>query len=89
MEKFARQAVSDGVEDSEGLVVTRDSELFRVLSLHYNKSNDFHVSFFTFLFSLYIPQGGTHDWCGQGGAIQGLKPIPISKTHFCRKNTHL
>ena len=45
MEKFARQAVSDGLEDAESLVVTRDSELYRVLSLHYNKSNDFHVSY--------------------------------------------
>ncbi|KAJ7345001.1 hypothetical protein JRQ81_000951 [Phrynocephalus forsythii] len=41
MEKFARQAVSEGVMDSSGLIVTRDSELFRILNMHYNKGNDF------------------------------------------------
>ena len=43
MEKFARQAISDGVTDPEVLVVLRDSELFRALNLHYNKGNDFEV----------------------------------------------
>ncbi|XP_041467973.1 prospero homeobox protein 1-like isoform X1 [Lytechinus variegatus] len=43
MEKFARQAVSDSVESAEDLKVTRDSELYRALNLHYNKSNEFTV----------------------------------------------
>uniref|UniRef100_A0A8D2DTS0 Prospero domain-containing protein n=1 Tax=Sciurus vulgaris TaxID=55149 RepID=A0A8D2DTS0_SCIVU len=43
MEKFARQAVSDGVTNSKVLVVLRDSELFRALNMHYNKGNDFEV----------------------------------------------
>uniref|UniRef100_A0ABM5FAV1 Prospero homeobox protein 2 n=1 Tax=Pogona vitticeps TaxID=103695 RepID=A0ABM5FAV1_9SAUR len=43
MEKFARQAVSEGVMDSSGLIVTRDSELYRILNMHYNKGNDFEV----------------------------------------------
>lgn len=43
MEKFARQSVSDNVETAEDLKVTRDSELYRSLNLHYNKSNEFTV----------------------------------------------
>ncbi|KAM9645123.1 prospero homeobox protein 2 isoform 1-T1 [Trichechus inunguis] len=43
MEKFARQAISEGVKNPKMLVVLRDSELFRVLNMHYNKGNDFQV----------------------------------------------
>ncbi|CAL8286445.1 unnamed protein product [Lota lota] len=43
MEKFARQAVVDGVHNVDDLSVSRDSELFRALNMHYNKANDFQV----------------------------------------------
>ncbi|KAI1895498.1 hypothetical protein AGOR_G00106880 [Albula goreensis] len=43
MEKFARQAIVDGVNNVEDISVTRDSELFRALNMHYNKANDFQV----------------------------------------------
>ncbi|XP_038193645.1 prospero homeobox protein 2 [Arvicola amphibius] len=43
MEKYARQAISDGVTDPKMLAVLRDSEIFRVLNTHYNKGNDFEV----------------------------------------------
>uniref|UniRef100_A0A3P9D1I5 Prospero homeobox 2 n=1 Tax=Maylandia zebra TaxID=106582 RepID=A0A3P9D1I5_9CICH len=43
MEKFARQAIVDGVTDIKDMSVSRDSELFRALNMHYNKANDFHV----------------------------------------------
>ncbi|XP_041132882.1 prospero homeobox protein 1-like [Polyodon spathula] len=43
MEKFARQAVVDGVNNAKDLTVSRDSELFRALNMHYNKANDFQV----------------------------------------------
>uniref|UniRef100_S4RPZ4 Prospero domain-containing protein n=1 Tax=Petromyzon marinus TaxID=7757 RepID=S4RPZ4_PETMA len=43
MEKFARAALADGVTSAEELTVTRDSELFRALNVHYNKANDFQV----------------------------------------------
>ncbi|KAF6352160.1 prospero homeobox 2 [Rhinolophus ferrumequinum] len=43
MEKFARQAISDGVTNPKMLVVLRNSELFRALNMHYNKGNDFEV----------------------------------------------
>lgn len=43
MEKFARQALLEGVVDACTLQVSRDSELFRALNMHYNKGNDFEV----------------------------------------------
>ncbi|KAM9495387.1 prospero homeobox protein 1-like [Clarias gariepinus] len=43
MEKFARQAINDGVTGAEEIAVSRDSELFRALNMHYNKANDFEV----------------------------------------------
>ncbi|NXQ52037.1 PROX2 protein, partial [Anthoscopus minutus] len=43
VEKFARQALLEGVVDACTLHVSRDSELFRALNMHYNKGNDFEV----------------------------------------------
>ncbi|XP_076835407.1 prospero homeobox protein 2 isoform X2 [Brachyhypopomus gauderio] len=43
MEKFARQAIVDGVSDVKDMSVSRDSELFRALNMHYNKANDFQI----------------------------------------------
>uniref|UniRef100_A0AAZ3QNY9 Prospero domain-containing protein n=1 Tax=Oncorhynchus tshawytscha TaxID=74940 RepID=A0AAZ3QNY9_ONCTS len=43
MEKFARQAINEGVTTNEDLSVGRESELFRALNMHYNKANDFEV----------------------------------------------
>ncbi|XP_042296095.1 prospero homeobox protein 2 isoform X2 [Sceloporus undulatus] len=43
MERFARQALLEGVTDPNNLIVTRDSDLFRILNVHYNKGNDFEV----------------------------------------------
>ncbi|XP_069639967.1 prospero homeobox protein 2 [Haliaeetus albicilla] len=43
VEKFARQALVEGVVDAGTLRVSRDSELFRALNMHYNKGNDFEV----------------------------------------------
>ncbi|NXT31134.1 PROX1 protein, partial [Pelecanoides urinatrix] len=43
VEKFARQALLEGVVDAGSLQVSRDSELFRTLNMHYNKGNDFEV----------------------------------------------
>ncbi|CAH6846026.1 Prox2 [Phodopus roborovskii] len=43
MEKYARQAISDGVTNPKMLSVLRDSEIFRVLNTHYNKGNDLEV----------------------------------------------
>uniref|UniRef100_A0A668ASL1 Prospero homeobox 1a n=1 Tax=Myripristis murdjan TaxID=586833 RepID=A0A668ASL1_9TELE len=43
MEKFARQAINDGVTGADEMSVSRDCELFRALNMHYNKANDFEV----------------------------------------------
>lgn len=50
MEKFARQAINDGVTGAEEMSVSRDCELFRALNMHYNKANDFEVSLRPILF---------------------------------------
>lgn len=44
MEKYARQAVSEGISGAENIEVTMDSELLRVLNLHYNRNNHIEVS---------------------------------------------
>ncbi|KAF2984910.1 hypothetical protein EK904_013146 [Melospiza melodia maxima] len=44
MEKYARQAINDGVTSTEELSITRDCELYRALNMHYNKANDFEAS---------------------------------------------
>jgi hypothetical protein len=43
MEKYARQAVSEGVKNAEDLHVGGDSEIYRVLNLHYNRNNHIEV----------------------------------------------
>lgn len=44
MEKYARQAISEGLKTAEDLHVAGDSELYRVLNLHYNRNNHIEVS---------------------------------------------
>uniref|UniRef100_A0A8C6K8L5 Prospero domain-containing protein n=1 Tax=Nothobranchius furzeri TaxID=105023 RepID=A0A8C6K8L5_NOTFU len=43
MEKFARNALMEGVVDVRDLTVDRESELFRALNIHYNKANSYQV----------------------------------------------
>lgn len=43
MEKYARQAVSEGVKSADDLHVSGDSEIYRVLNLHYNRNNHIEV----------------------------------------------
>ena len=44
MEKYARQAIAEGCKSIDDLVVTNESELYRVLNLHYNRNNQIEVS---------------------------------------------
>ena len=44
MEKYARQAISEGVKNPEDIAVSTDTEIYRVLSLHYNRNNQIEVS---------------------------------------------
>lgn len=43
MEKYARQAVSEGVKSVDDIHVSGDSEIYRVLNLHYNRNNHIEV----------------------------------------------
>jgi len=43
MEKYARQALAEGVKNTSDLIVSTDSELYRVLVLHYNRNNQIEV----------------------------------------------
>ncbi|XP_076308524.1 homeobox protein prospero-like [Tachypleus tridentatus] len=43
MEKYSRQAISEGIESPGDLKVTNDSELIRTLNLHYNRNNHIEV----------------------------------------------
>lgn len=46
MEKYARQAIAEGVKHAEDLVVSTDAELYRILNLHYNRNNQIEVCTF-------------------------------------------
>lgn len=43
MEKYARQAVSEGVKCVDDIHINMDSEIYRVLNLHYNRNNHIEV----------------------------------------------
>ena len=46
MEKYARQALSEGSKSDSELHVNEDSELYRVLNVHYNRNNHIEVCFY-------------------------------------------
>ena len=48
MEKYARQALSEGVKSDTELHVTEESELYRVVNVHYNRNNHIEVSYYHF-----------------------------------------
>lgn len=43
MEKYARQALSEGVKSDTELHVSEESELYRVLNVHYNRNNHIEI----------------------------------------------
>lgn len=43
MEKYSRQLLSEGLLNAEDIHISPDSELFRVLNLHYNRNNHIEV----------------------------------------------
>lgn len=54
MEKYSRQLLSEGLVNAEDIHISADSELFRVLNLHYNRNNHIDVSYYNFfLFFLF------------------------------------
>jgi Homeo-prospero domain len=59
MEKYARQALAEGVKNVNDLVVTKDDELYRVLILHYNRNNQIEVR--TFIPVLWLQTSVRHN----------------------------
>jgi prospero homeobox 1 len=45
MEKYARQSVSEGTKCIDDIHINGDSEIYRVLNLHYNRNNHIEVSY--------------------------------------------
>ena len=43
MEKAAKQLLADGTLTADDIEVSKDSELYRVLNLHYNRNNHIDV----------------------------------------------
>merc|ERR1712071_166803 len=43
MEKYSRQLLSEGLLNADDIHISADSELFRVLNLHYNRNNHIEV----------------------------------------------
>ena len=54
MEKYARQALAEGVKNASDLAVSTDSELYRVLVLHYNRNNQIEVCRFGHLYNKFV-----------------------------------
>ncbi len=54
MEKYARQAMAEGIKNAEDIIVTNDSELYRVLNLHYNRNNQIEVTLMDFLLGVSL-----------------------------------
>jgi hypothetical protein len=60
MEKYARQSLSEGVKNAEELRVGNDSELLRVLNLHYNRNNHIDVSHRAFNYTIFNAINSSH-----------------------------
>lgn len=43
MEKYARAAIADGISNADDIHVSLDSDIYRVLNLHYNRNNHIEV----------------------------------------------
>lgn len=43
MEKYARQSIAEGLA-ADKVEITTDSELYKILNLHYNRNNQIEVS---------------------------------------------
>lgn len=48
MEKYARQAVAEGIRNKEDITVTNESDIFKTLNQHYNRNNHIQVNFHKF-----------------------------------------
>lgn len=53
MEKYARAAIADGIKNADDIHVSIDSDIYRVLNLHYNRNNHIEVRYTLFRFLIY------------------------------------
>lgn len=49
IEKSARQCLAEGIRNVEELIITPQSDLYRTLNTHYNRSNQITVNSFIFM----------------------------------------
>lgn len=47
MEKYAKQALAEGIRNRNDIVVTTDSEIYKQLNQHYNRNNVIQVNLHT------------------------------------------
>lgn len=45
MEKYARAEIANGTKNPDELEVSTESDIYRVLNLHYNRNNHIEVTF--------------------------------------------
>lgn len=81
MEKYARQGISEGLKNPDDLIVSTDTEIYRVLSLHYNRNNQIEVRLLCWLYALLVCVL-SHCVCG-GCALFCLN---INAITFCRSH---
>lgn len=43
MEKYAKQAIAEGIRNKDDIVVTTESEIYKQLNQHYNRNNIIQV----------------------------------------------
>lgn len=46
MEKYAKQAIAEGIRNKEEIIVTTESEIYKQLNQHYNRNNIIQVNLF-------------------------------------------
>ncbi|GFN99110.1 homeobox protein prospero [Plakobranchus ocellatus] len=83
MEKYARQALAEGVKNEEELVVTVDSELFRHLNLHYNRNNQIEIEVRGHASVQAMGEGKRRRGCGRGRLV-----ITVESELFRHLNLH-
>lgn len=57
MEKYAKQAIAEGIRNKDEIIVTIESEIYKQLNQHYNRNNIIQVKFNKkkfFLFELLL-----------------------------------
>lgn len=83
MEKYARQALSEGLKTAEDLHVAGDSELYRVLNLHYNRNNHIEVRVFWLETFEESSMGNTEYWVWKNQPKTQYSVALLNKNCYC------